>query len=68
MAFCPDYLRVEEGSFVEWTLFPENENYQSKAHVIAFDTAAIESDCLKMGECSVFKEQFNQTGVFPYRC
>ena len=52
MVFNPDYLRVDAGSFIEWTLWPESKNsaYQSKCHVISFDKIPVESDCLKMEE------------------
>lgn len=43
--FCPDYLQVEEGSFIEWVFLPTMGS-ESNSHVICFDELPIESDCL----------------------
>lgn len=52
MQFVPDFLVIDEGSYVEWTLLPGAEN---ERHVISFDELPIESDCMKKGS-NVFKE------------
>ena len=67
-SFCPDYLEVEEGAFVEWLVRPAM-GVDAPRYVISFDELPVESDCLKLEEgCNVFREQFSEPGVFTYKC
>lgn len=81
--FKPGHIRIEPDAFVEWTLCPDarQSDYDSqyfdneKSHVIAFDCLEIESPQLKLMQDAngrkyptVFKLQFPDPGVYPYKC